>query len=103
MNKNVEQHTIRNSREAESPDGKPDVLFYTPEATGGKNKSVPLNERSIQVVKSLYKNSDDLVYPEEFLKLVAIIMNENALNVQTNIRDAKLLYLKLVEEIERCL
>ena len=47
MNKNVEQHTIRNSREAESPDGKPDVLFYTPEVTGGKNKSVPLNERSI--------------------------------------------------------
>ena len=96
-------HTIRNSREAESTGGKPDVLFYTPEATGGKNKSVPLNERSIQVVKSVYKNSDDLVYPEEFLKLVAIIMNENALNVQANISDAKLLYLKLVEEIERCL
>ena len=52
---------------------------------------------------SLFKNSGDSIYSEEFLKLVAIVMNENALNVSTNIRDAKLLYLKLVEEIERCL
>ena len=42
---------IRNSREAEFPGGKPDVLFYTPEATAGENKSLPLNERSLQVVK----------------------------------------------------
>ena len=40
-------HTIRNSREAESPGAKPDVLFYTQEAAGGENKSVPLNERSL--------------------------------------------------------
>ena len=75
-------HTIRNSREAESPGGKQDVLFYTSEATGGENKSVPLNERSFQVVKSLLKNSGESVYSEECLKLVAIVMNENALNVQ---------------------
>ena len=58
-------HTIRNSREAESPGGKPDVLFYTPEATGGKNKSVPLNGRiyklpchfsKTQVIQSILKN-----------------------------------------------
>ena len=48
-------HTIRNSREAESTGGKPDVLFYTPEATGGKNKSVPLNERSIQLLSQFTK------------------------------------------------
>ena len=96
-------HTIRNSREAESPGGKPDVLFYTTEATGGENKSAPLNERSFQVVKSLLKNSGDSVYSEEFLKLVAIVMNEDALNIPTSIRDTKLLYLKLVEEIERYL
>ena len=96
-------HTIRNSREAESPGGKPDALFYTTEVTGGENKSVPVNERSLQVIKSLYKNSGDSVYSEEFLKLVAIVMHENALNIPTNIRDPKLLYLKLVEEIERYL
>ena len=58
-------HTIRNSREAESPGGKPEVLFYTPEAPGGENKSVPPNERSLQAVKSLFKNSGDSVYSEE--------------------------------------
>ena len=29
-----------------------------------------------------------------------MVMNENALNASTSIRDAKLLYLKLEEEIE---
>ena len=52
---------------------------------------------------SLFKNSGDSIYSEEFLKLVAIVMNENPLNVPTSIRDAKLLYLKLVEETERYL
>ena len=96
-------HTIRNSREAGSSGGKPDVFFYTPEVTGGENKSVPLNERSLEVFRSLYKNSGDSVYSKEFLKLGAIVMHENAQNVRTNIKDAKLLYLKLVEEIERYL
>ena len=94
-------HTIRNSREAESLGGKPDVLFYRPEVTGGENKSVPLNERSLHVVESFYENSSHSVYSEELLKLVAIVMHENSLNIPTTIRDAKLLYLKLVEEIER--
>ena len=78
------------------------MCFYMPEVTGGKNKSVSLNE-SCQVVKSLYKNSGDSVYSGEFLKLIAIVMHENALNVPTNIIDAKLLYLKLAEKIERYL
>ena len=94
-------HTIRNSREAESSGGKSDVLFYTPEVTGGENEPVPLNERSFHIVKSLYENSNDSVYFEEFLKLATISMHENVMNIPTNVRDAKLLYLKLVEEIEK--
>ena len=79
------------------------MLFYPPEVRGGENKSVPLNERSLHIVKSLYENSGNSVYFEEFLKLAAIVMHENALNIPTNIRDTKLLHLKLVEETERCL
>lgn len=94
-------HTIRNSREAETPGGKPDVLFYAPDLTGGENRQKELDMRTFAIVKEMYGDVQDVPYTVEFLRFAALIMNEKNVNVPSTVAEAKALYFYLVEEIER--
>ena len=88
-------HCIRNSRNAECPGGRPDVLNFNPAAAGAIDYKFPLaGEKLNQALRFC-------VYPslanctEDFLSLVSLIMTKENLRAPKNIDKAKSLFLRL--------
>ena len=93
-------HCIRNSREAECPRGKADVLYYTPSHSGGIECKFPLNHTDLELVKQNIKYPEFPGYTPELRELAGTVMVEQNINLPDNYAKARELYLKLVEEIE---
>ena len=89
-------HKIRPSTNAESPSGRPDMLYFFPECTGGED----LKEYVDAAEESCCHRSSGSGCVEEFTHLVLIIMQEQNLNTATTAKEAVILYSTLLEGIE---
>ena len=92
-------HRLRNSREAECPGGKPDVLYHTPSHSGGIECKLPLNHTDLELVKQNTEYPDFPEYTPELQEITGTVMAEQNINLPDNCEKARELYLKLAEEI----
>ena len=93
-------HCSRNSREAEGPGGKPDVLYYTPSQSEGIECKLPLNHTDLKLVTQNIEYPDFPGYTSELQEIAGTVMAEQNSNLPDNYKKARELYLKLVEEIQ---
>lgn len=92
-------HVIRPSHNEDSPSGRPDTLYFIPEATGTVNYLVNVENADIELVNELscHERSNCL---SEFEELALIVMEERGLLFPDNHTDAENLYLELVRDLE---
>ena len=91
-------HQIRPSLNAESPDGRPDVLFFIPEVANARSYKVKVDLDELDMCcRRLPENS----CLEEFTELAITIMHENNLDMPRTGEEATRLYAKLTEEIDK--
>ncbi len=92
-------HVIRPSHDEDSPSGRPDTLYFTPEATGTINYLVNVYNADVEVVQELSCQERSTCLPE-FKELALIVMKERGLFYPDNYSDAENLYLELVQALE---
>ena len=94
-------HKIRPSTNAESPSGRPDMLYFAPEVTGGEDLKEPVDLEDVDVAEeSCCHRSPESGCVDEFTQLVSIIMQEQNLNMAKTAEEAVMLYSILLESIE---
>ena len=74
-------HCIRNSREAECPGGKPDVLYYTRFHSGGIECKLPLNHTDLKLVKQNIEYPDFPGYTPELQERAGTVTAEQNINL----------------------
>ena len=75
-------------------------LYHAPNLSGGNQRQILVSNVDITIARAGCQSPTTFGCTEEILELVSIIMQENNLTVPLNAEDAKILYLKLVQEIE---
>ena len=97
-------HRIRPSNNAESPPGRPDVLYFNPQTLGSQDYLTPVHIDEREIAKELCCTQPSLRGCfDEFNALAEMIMEDEGLQMPTNASEAKNLYivlLRFVEEIE---
>ena len=94
-------HHIRHNENSNSPGGRPDVLYFTPEGLGVTDCKFPLDSHDINIAMDCCETPSLFAYSTDFLELSRIIMQEKNLTVPKNAADAKTLYMTLIQEIEK--
>ena len=69
-------HRVRRVRNSESPPGRPDVLFFSPHLTGGRNCSYSTSTTDVELATRFCVEPSALGCSDEFLELATIIMRE---------------------------
>ena len=92
-------HNIRPSHNEYSPSGRPDTLYFIPEATETMNYLVNVENSDVEIVQGVSCQERKTCLPE-FEELALIIMQERNLFLPDNHTDAENLYLELVQAIE---
>ncbi|KAJ7372070.1 hypothetical protein OS493_020494 [Desmophyllum pertusum] len=87
---------IRPSRKEDSPAGRPDVLYFLPEADGKESylNEVAIEEVDVAMDVCCEEPGNDI--SESFSELARILMNENALRMPTNPHEAENIYCQLL-------
>ena len=93
-------HRIRYVRNSECPGGRPDVLFFAPHHSGGRDCKFPLLQSELQLAKECCTESRMFGCSTEFVQLARIIMQENQLVMPMNVVEAKELFETLIDEID---
>lgn len=96
-------HSIRPVNNSETPDGRPDVLYFLPEAQGHENlKCMPDDFLlTLEVVEESCCTREPVwSCSSEFQELASIIMDEEGLVMPRSTRDAEDLYVRLLTSIE---
>ena len=90
-------HKIRKSHAAESPDGRPELMYCLPEDYGGNESKVPMSLLDFSTVSSIYSTSANYSFccSMEFVKLATAVMSENNLLWPSNRDESETLFLKL--------
>ena len=89
---------LKNSK---SPGGRPDVLYFTPEALEVTNFKFPFDSHEVNLTMDYCDFPSLFECSADFLELSRIIMQEKNLTVPKNAADAKTLYITLIQEIEK--
>ena len=94
-------HRIRPSVNSDSPPGRPDLLYFLPQATDTINYATVVDEDDLDVCEYLAdvtnaSNSADLAFAE----LAQIIMDEQNLRMPESAEEARRLYIDLMHDIE---
>lgn len=93
-------HRIRPSTNAESPNGRPDMLYFVPEITGGEDLKEHVDLDYVDLAEELYcYRSPDSGCVDEFSQLATIIMQEQNLEIAETAEEAVVLYSTLLESI----
>ena len=92
-------HKIRKSNAAESPDGRPELMYCLPEDYGDNESKVPMCLSDLSTVSSIYSTSANYSFScsMEFVKLAAAVMSENNLLWPSNRDESETLFLKLTD------
>ena len=93
-------HRIRNVRNSECPNGRPEVLYHASHLSGGRNCGFSITRSDIILAKSFCMEPSLLGCSEEFMKLANVIMKENGLKMPENADEGKRLAEFLLHEIE---
>ncbi len=94
-------HRIRPSTNAESPPGRPDVLYFNPEVMNTRDYSVPVNEEDLDIAAEMYsRKPEEHGCLPEFNELMQLIMQDEGLRMPSNAYEAKNLYTALLEHID---
>lgn len=94
-------HKIRKSTNAESPDGRPDLLYFLPDATSSRDLLTPVSPDQIEIARErCCVQPPQFGCSAEFVELALFIMQENNLMIPTSTEEAIILYTRLIEEIE---
>ena len=90
-------HKIRKSHAAESPDGRPELMYCLPEDYGGNESKVPMFLSDLSTVSSIYSTSENYSFccSKEFVKLATAVMSDNNLLCPSNRDESETLFLKL--------
>ena len=94
-------HRIGHIRNLNGPGGPPDILYFTPEGSGGTDCKFHLDSHDVNLVMDYCETPSLFGCSAEFLELSRIIMQEKNLTVPENAADAKTLYITLIQEIEK--
>ena len=95
-------HRIRPSLNAESPDGRPDVLFFIPEVANARSYKVKVDLDELDIAEEMcWCRLPENSCSEEFTELATTIMHENNLDMSRTGEEATRLYAKLIEEIDK--
>ena len=90
-------HKIRKSHAAESPDARPELMYCLPEDYGVNESKVPMCLSDLSTVLSIYSTSANYSFccSMEFVKLATAAMSENNLLWPSNRDESETLFLKL--------
>ena len=96
-------HRIRPSTNCEARirlAGRPNVLYFAPDATISDYKTA-IDHEDVEIVKQLCcnENVEDFICSPQFFELAIILMNENNLNMPTNASESFDLYKNLLRLI----
>ena len=94
-------HYIRASKNGECIPGRPDVLYYTPESSGGRDCKLEVNDRDLTIAYSLCEKLPYLGCTDEFLQLITLVMRDGNLSMPTNAGEAKGLFEYVINEINQ--
>ena len=94
-------HRIRPSVNSDSPPGRPDLLYFLPQATDTINYATAVDEDDLDVSEYLadVTNASNSADPA-FAELAQIIMDEQNLRMPESAEEARHLYIDLMHEIE---
>ena len=94
-------HRIRPSANNESPPGRPDLLYFVPQATDTINYATPVDEDDLDVSEDLadVTNASNSTDPA-FAELAHIIMDEKNLHMAESAEEARRLYIDLMHDTE---
>ena len=94
-------HRIRPSSNMESPAGRPDFLFFLPEANDARNYLKPVCIKDIEIAEErCCQQPPPNGCDDNFTELAIILMEENNLTMPTTPDEATVLYSVLIQEIE---
>ena len=63
-------HRVRKTQGAECPGGRTDVLFFTPENSGGENCSYPVTEADLSIMPEFTRSPKLFGCSDEFYQFV---------------------------------
>ena len=92
-------HRIRHIKNSNSPGGRPDVLYFTPEGLGVTDIKFALDSHDVNLTMNYCETPSLFGCSVDFLELSRIIMQEKNLTVPKHASDAKTLYITLIQEI----
>ena len=94
-------HRIRHIENSNSPGGRPDVLYFTPEGLVVTDHKFPLDSHDVNLAMDYCETPSLFGCSTDFLELSRIILQEKNLTVPKNAADATTLYITLIQEIEK--
>jgi len=94
-------HYIRKTRNAESPPGRPNVLYFTPLLSGGEDCKLPLNNLDLLVAEQMVEEPIFLGCCPEILEFSTLVMQEYDIDIPKDFMQAKDLLLLLLREINQ--
>ncbi|CAB4027725.1 Hypothetical predicted protein [Paramuricea clavata] len=102
--RNWNTHRIRPSNNAESPPGRPNVLYFNPEILGSQDYLIPVDIDEREIAEEMCcTQPSPRGCSDEFNALAEMIMEDEGLQMPTNANEGKGLYitlLRLIEETE---
>lgn len=93
-------HKIRPSRNAESPSGRPDLLYHVPDLTGARDLMMPVSHEEVDIAEQLCGvRSPEHGCSEEFVELASLIMQEKGHTMPISPDNALVLFCTLIDDI----
>ena len=93
-------HRIRKVRNSECPEGRPDVLFFSPSLTNGRECSYKIDKSDFQLAQGFSQDPPLLGCSKEMVELCSIIMKDKGYQLPNDADSAKDLFYSLVQEID---
>ena len=90
-------------RNSESPLGRPNVLYFLPERSGGRNCSFPINMNDVEVCNAFVEQPSITGCTDHSHELARLIMHENALELPKSAPEARNRFVTLIQNIEAML
>ena len=94
-------YRIRHIKNSNSPGGRPDVLYFTPEGLGVTDCKFALDSHDVNLAMDYCQTPSLFGWSVDFFELSKIIMQEKNLTAPKNASNAKTLYITLIQGIEK--
>ena len=94
-------HDIRATKNGECISNRPDMLYYTPATSGGKECKLSVNSADVTAAYSLCEKLLYLGCSDEFLQLATLIMRDSNLSMNVTAQEGKGLFEYVINEIEQ--